>query len=191
MQRLFGVICLILTLPFYPIIFVAIKLNSPGPYIFQQKRMGKNKKIFTMYKFRTMVNNAEKLKIKYLTRNEADGPAFKIRNDPRYTKVGKLLAHLAIDELPQLLNVIRGEMAFVGPRPLPISEAKQIPKKYEVRFSVLPGLTSLWVIQGSHKLSFNKWMELDCEYVKIKNIWVDIVIVIQTMLLLIKSFPYL
>lgn len=184
MTQLIGFILLMLTLPLYPIIFVAIKLNSPGPFIFRQKRMGKNKKIFTMYKFRTMVENAEDLKPKLKKFNEASGPVFKIRNDPRYTKVGKILTRSAIDELPQFVNIMKGEMAFVGPRPLPIDEAEQIPSKYEKRFSILPGLTSPWVVSGSHRLSFEKWMELDCDYAKNKNAKGDLIIILKTILLI-------
>lgn len=187
MARLISLILFILTLPLYPIIFVAIKLNSPGPFIFRQKRTGKNKKTFTMYKFRTMVNNAEELKIKLMKRNEASGPVFKIRNDPRYTSTGKILARTALDELPQLINVIKGEMAFVGPRPLPVAESKQTSVKYDKRFSILPGLTSPWVVSGGHNLSFDQWMKLDCDYAKNKNLWLDISVIAKTVLLLLKS----
>lgn len=111
-----------------------------------------------------MVGNAEELQSKYAHINEADGPVFKIHSDPRYTKVGKFLSHIGLDELPQLINIIKGEMVFVGPRPLPVEEAKKLPKKYSARFSVLPGITSFWVIKGSHKMSFDKWMQLDIQY---------------------------
>ncbi len=153
---------------------------------FKQKRLGKDKKSFTMYKFRTMVDNAEDLKSKIYHLNEADGPVFKIRNDPRYTKVGKFLSHTGLDELPQLINVIKGEMALVGPRPLPVDEAKKIPKKYERRFSVLPGMTSPWIIKGAHRLTFKKWMELDLEYVKNKSIKYDLVVLEKTALTIFK-----
>lgn len=187
MVKLFAFILFITTLPIYPVLYVLIKLSSPGPFIFRQKRMGKNKKIFTMYKFRTMIKNAEKLKEKYIDLNETSGPAFKIKNDPRYTKIGKILARSAIDELPQLIDIIKGEMTFVGPRPLPVNESQKIPKKYDARFSVLPGLTSPWVVEGSHRLSFSKWMRLDVEYTKNKNTWYDIKIIGKTIVLIIKS----
>ena len=134
-----------------------------------------------------MVDNAETLQHKYQKLNEADGPAFKIRNDPRYTKIGKILTRTAIDELPQLINITKGEMAFVGPRPLPVAEARQVPIKYGLRFKVLPGLTSPWVIKGGHELKFDQWMKLDCEYVKTKNPLLDIYIILQTVVLLLKS----
>lgn len=187
MQRLIAVSLFLLTLPLYPVLFVIIKLTSPGPFIFKQQRMGKNKKIFTIYKFRTMVEDAERQKLKYQNINEADGPVFKIKNDPRYTSVGKLLNKTALDEFPQLINVIKGDMALVGPRPLPISEAEKVPEKYNVRFSILPGLTSSWVINGSHKLSFKEWMMLDVNYANNKNLWWDLEIIVKTILLILNS----
>lgn len=133
-----------------------------------------------------MVEEAETLKKKYERLNEADGPVFKIRNDPRHTRVGRILARVAFDELPQLLNVIKGEMTLVGPRPLPIEEADKVPKKYFERFSVLPGMTSLWVIKGGHQLSFDKWMKLDIEYIKNKSIVYDLQVLGATAYLILK-----
>jgi len=178
---------LLFSAPFWLIFYLAVKIDSKGPFIFKQKRAGKDKKSFTMYKIRTMVVDAERLKKNYLKFNEADGPVFKIKNDPRYTKVGKVISMLAIDEIPQLINIIKEEMAFVGPRPLPISEAAKIPKKYEQRFSVLPGMTSTWVVRGSHKLKFKTWMQLDIEYTKNKSLWYDTEILFLTALLITKS----
>lgn len=131
-----------------------------------------------------MVVDAENLKSKIQNLNEADGPVFKIRNDPRYTKFGYFLAHSGLDELLQLINIVKGEMAFIGPRPLPVEEAKKVPKKYERRFSVLPGISSLWVVEGTNHRDFNKWMMLDLEYVKKKSFWYDIKITIKTINLL-------
>jgi lipopolysaccharide/colanic/teichoic acid biosynthesis glycosyltransferase len=165
-QRLLALAILISALPFFSLLWLLIKLEDGGPLFFKQKRMGKDKKPFIMHKIRTMVIDAEKLKKKYLHLNEADGPVFKMRNDPRYTKIGKVLTRTGLDELPQLVNVVRGEMALVGPRPLPWKEAIKIPKKYQKRFSVFPGITSSWVVKGSHGLSFDEWMNLDLEYVK-------------------------
>ena len=127
-----------------------------------------------------MVHQAEKKKKIYMHLNEADGPVFKIKNDPRYTKIGKIISRLGLDELPQLINIIKGEMRFIGPRPLPVKEARQILPKYEKRFSVLPGITSLWVVTGGHSLSFKEWMELDIFYVKHKSLILDIVIITRT-----------
>jgi len=172
-QRLLALVILILVLPFFSLLWFLIKLEDGGPLFFKQERMGKGKKPFIMHKIRTMVVGAEKLKKKYLHLNEADGPVFKIRNDPRYTKIGKVLTRTGLDELPQLINVVRGEMALVGPRPLPWEEAIKVPKRYQKRFSVFPGITSSWVVKGSHELSFDEWMNLDLEYVKRRSSFFD------------------
>lgn len=135
-----------------------------------------------------MRESAEQQKAKLLSQNQSDGPTFKIYNDPRFTPIGRLLAHSALDELPQLFNIVKGDMAFVGPRPLPIIEAQKVPKKFEKRFSELPGLTSPWVINGAHKLSFDEWMKLDIKYVNKKNIWYDVKIILLTGVFIIKSW---
>ncbi len=179
-HRLLALLFLVLSIPLWPILYILVKLDSPGPFIFKQKRTGKNGKTFTIFKIRTMVKNAEELKGKYRHLNEEQEPVFKIKNDPRYTKTGKFLSLVALDELPQLINVIRGEMSLVGPRPLPLDEAAKIPKKYQVRFSVLPGMTSSWIVKGSHNLKFDRWMELDCDYVKKKSLFLDIYILFLT-----------
>jgi lipopolysaccharide/colanic/teichoic acid biosynthesis glycosyltransferase len=186
MERLFAFILYILFLPLLVILYCIVKLTSNGPFIFKQRRAGKNKKPFWIYKIRTMVENAEDQKSKIKNQNEAEWPAFKIHNDPRYTKFGKFLAHTAIDEIPQLWNIVRGEMAFVGPRPLPVEEAKRVPKKYEKRFSVLPGMTSLWIVRGADHQSFKRWMEMDLEYVKNKSSFYDLKILLQTLRLIIR-----
>jgi len=152
--------------------------------------MGKDKKPFWIYKIRTMVEDAENLKSKIQNLNEADGPAFKIYDDPRYTKVGRFLAHTGLDELPQLINIIKGEMSFIGPRPLPVEEAKKIPKKYQKRFSVLPGIGSLWVVRGTNHSSFDKWMALDLEYIKNKSFFYDLKILLLTAWLIIRLLTY-
>ena len=185
--RIETIVLLLLCSPLFVIFFLAVKLTSKGPFLFKQKRLGKDKKPFTMYKIRTMVNNAEQLKKKYYHLNQIHGgPVFKIKNDPRYTKIGKIISHTGLDELPQLINVIKGEMSLVGPRPLPLEEAEKVPKKYERRFSVLPGITSPWVIKGSHVLSFRQWMELDLDYIKKQNFCYDMKICIQTAILILK-----
>jgi len=151
LQRLLALVVLVLALPFFGLLWFLIKLEDGGPLFFKQERMGKNKKPFIMYKIRTMVVGAEKLKKRYLHLNEATG----------------------LDELPQLINVVKGEMALVGPRPLPIDEARKVPQRYEKRFSVLPGITSSWVVKGSHELGFDEWMKLDLGYVKKRSIFSD------------------
>lgn len=186
MQSLIASTLLIILSPFLLTLFILVKLTSKGPFIFKQKRAGKDKKPFYIYKIRTMVENAEIIKSKIQNLNEADGPVFKIAQDPRYTKFGRFLAHTGLDEVPQLINIIKGEMAFVGPRPLPVEEAKKVNKKYDRRFSVLPGISSLWVVQGTNHQDFNKWMKLDLEYVKNKSFWYNFMIAIKTVWLLIK-----
>lgn len=185
-QRLLALIILFFSLPLLGVLFLAVKLTSKGPFLFKQKRLGKDKKPFFIYKIRTMVEGAEKLKAKLSHLNEADGPVFKIYNDPRYTKIGHFLAHSGLDELPQLFNIIKGEMAFVGPRPLPVEEAEKIPKKYEKRFSVLPGITSLWVIRGASHHCFTRWMEDDLEYLKNKSFWYDLKIAAATGVMILR-----
>ena len=186
LQRLIALILFLLFLPLLVVFYFFVKLTSNGPFIFKQRRMGKNKRIFTMYKVRTMVQNAERLKNRYIKLNEVDGPVFKIKDDPRFTGFGKILSYTGLDELPQLINIIKGEMAFVGPRPLPVDEAKKVPQKYQKRFVVLPGVTSPWVLEGQHNLDFKKWMKLDLNYVKNKSRIYDLTVSIKTMLLIIK-----
>ena len=177
---------LILFSPLIAIIAALIKITSSGSPFFTQKRVGKNGSILTFIKFRTMGKFAERQKGRLLLLNEADGPVFKIRNDPRYTKIGKFLAHTGLDELPQLINVLKGEMSLVGPRPLPVSEARKIPKKYKIRESIKPGITSNWVIKGSHFLSFEEWMKLDEEYVRNASIYEDVRILFNTVTTLLQ-----
>jgi len=177
---------LILFSPLIAIIAALIKITSSGSPFFTQKRVGKNGSILTFIKFRTMGKLAERQKGRLLHLNEADGPVFKIRNDPRYTKIGKFLAHTGLDELPQLINVLKGEMSLVGPRPLPVSEARKIPKKYKIRESIKPGITSNWVIKGSHFLSFEEWMKLDEEYVRNASIYEDVRILFNTVTTLLQ-----
>lgn len=186
---LLAVISYILLIPFLIILFIFVKISSKGPFLFKQKRIGKDQKPFWIYKIRTMVINAENLKPKIINLNEADGPVFKIHNDPRYTKIGRFLSHTGLDELPQLINIIKGEMDFVGPRPLPVAEAKLIPQKYQKRFNVLPGITSPWVLQGAHKLSFREWMESDLAYIKNRSLWYDSTILGKSFLLVL-TFIY-
>lgn len=187
LQRIFALIVLVLSAPFLFISWVIVKLEDGGPLIFKQKRMGKDSSVFILYKLRSMVEGAEAQKEKYLHLNETDGPVFKIRQDPRYTKYGRFLAQTGLDETPQLVNVIRGEMAFVGPRPLPVEEAKRVPGRYKKRMEVLPGITSPWVIKGAHELSFREWMELDLDYVEKKSYLYDLKVAVKTSFLIARS----
>jgi len=179
-ERLLALFLLIFLSPLFVILYILIKFTSQGPFFFKQLRAGKNQKPFWIYKIRTMVENAEDLKEKIKHLNQADGPVFKVYDDPRFTKIGRFLAKIGIDELPQLINIVKGQMSFVGPRPLPLYEAKKIPKKYEKRFSVLPGIFSSWVAYGAFHNDFKKWMDLDLKDVENKSFWYDLKIVIRS-----------
>lgn len=183
-----SILILCIGWPIFLLIAIFIKTSSPGPVIFKQKRVGKNGKVFILYKFRTMVKGAKKLKKKYFHLNEADGPVFKIRHDPRFINgLGKLLARSGLDELPNVFNVLKGEMSWVGPRPFPVDEAKKInPKIRKIRESVLPGITSFWVVSGAHSLSFTEWMKLDQRYAKNISFKQDSIILTKTLLMVIK-----
>lgn len=188
-QRLSALLLLGLISPILAILYIWVKLDSKGPFVFKQLRLGKNKQPFWLYKIRTMKVGSQTKQSKLRTLNQADGPVFKIHNDPRYTKAGKIISHTGLDELLQLINIIKGEMAFVGPRPLPENEANAIPKKYQQRFNVLPGITSLWVINGAQHQNFDRWMRDDLEYVKNQNLLLDLKIIMKSaamLLLLIK-----
>lgn len=184
-ERFIAFFLMIILSPAMMLLYILVKTTSGGPFLFTQLRAGKDKRPFVIYKIRTMVFDAEKLKNKYRAMNQADGPTFKIFNDPRYTSIGKLLSKSGIDEIPQLINIIKGEMTFIGPRPLPLDEAQNIPKNYQIRFSVLPGITSPWVVQGSHNLSFRQWMESDREYVRSHSFAGNTYIVLKTISLII------
>jgi len=185
----FSLITLFLGWPVFLVLAQIIKISSPGPIIFKQKRVGKNNQIFTLYKFRTMVKNAEKLKKKYQHLNKANGPVFKIKHDPRFINgLGKFLARTGLDELPNVFNVLKGEMSWVGPRPFPVDEARKIsPKIRKIRESALPGITSEWVIAGAHNLKFNQWMKLDQKYIKNITLTQDLKILAETTLVCLKA----
>lgn len=172
---------LILLLPIFVLTAIAIKFTSPGPVFFIQERMGLNKRKFCLYKFRTMIPEAERIQSKLEHLNELSGPVFKITNDPRITRVGKFLRKLSVDELPQLLNVLKGDMSLVGPRPLPIRDFAGFNEDWQRRrFSVRPGITCLWQVMGRNSISFDKWMELDLEYIDHWSIVLDIKILMMT-----------
>ena len=159
-----------------------IKVTSPGPVFFRQQRSGLNGRAFNMYKFRTMVSNAEQLKQELAALNEMTGPVFKVTNDPRITPVGKFLRKFSLDEFPQLLNVLRGEMSLVGPRPLPVDEVARFDDvAHRRRLSVKPGLTCLWQVRGRNRVSdFREWVRLDLEYIDNWSFWLDLLILIRT-----------
>ena len=179
----FGALILIL-LAAIPMLFIAllIKLTSPGPAIFRQQRSGLNGSPFTIFKFRTMATNAEQFKHELAAMNEMTGPVFKVTNDPRVTSFGKFLRKFSLDELPQLFNVLRGEMSLVGPRPLPVDEVKRFSDlAHRRRLSVKPGLTCLWQVSGRNEISdFKEWVRLDLEYIDNWSIWLDLQILLRT-----------
>jgi lipopolysaccharide/colanic/teichoic acid biosynthesis glycosyltransferase len=171
-----------LLLPAFLLCYVLIKIESPGgPAIFTQLRTGKGGKRFKMYKFRTMVPNAEELKVKYAHLNELKWPDFKITNDPRITKVGKILRKTSLDELPQLINIIKGDMSVVGPRPTSFS-ASTYQLWHTERLDVVPGLTGLWQIIGRASTEFDDRLRLDIAYIEKRCIWLDIQIIFRTVL---------
>lgn len=185
-QPIIASVVLMTLLPLLLVLMLVLVMLQSTPVFFTQLRAGKNRKPFRIFKFRTMYHGAENDQKIFRKQNEADGPVFKIYSDPRLTKTGKFLAHTGLDELPQLINIIKGEMAFVGPRPLPVEEANKVPNKYKERFSVLPGITSPWVVDGSHNMSFKRWMESDVQYAKKRSLLGDLGIGFQTFLLVIK-----
>jgi exopolysaccharide biosynthesis polyprenyl glycosylphosphotransferase len=171
-----------LLLPVFAIIAAAIKLTSPGQVFFLQRRCGLNGRSFDMVKFRSMVSDAEARKAELAARNEMKGPVFKIRDDPRVTGLGRLLRRHGLDELPQLWNVLRGEMSLVGPRPLPVEEVHRFDDDaHRRRLSVLPGLTCLWQIRGRNDIDdFEEWVRLDLEYIDNWSLWLDCKILLAT-----------
>jgi lipopolysaccharide/colanic/teichoic acid biosynthesis glycosyltransferase len=174
-------------MPIYLVLSLLVLLFSGWPIFYTQKRVGYRGRVFKIYKFRTMINGAETMQKEYLYLNEADGPVFKIRNDPRLTEIGQFLSHSGLDELPQFFNVLKGDMNIVGPRPLPVREEEKISKFYKTkRESVMPGILSPWVIDGYHRLAFNEWMESDIDYVTKKSFRYDLKISIKGGVFLMK-----
>jgi exopolysaccharide biosynthesis polyprenyl glycosylphosphotransferase len=170
-----------LFLPLFIITGLLIRLSSRGPILFSQERIGLNKRTFRMLKFRTMVSDAELLQVALEPLNEAAGPAFKIRDDPRITPLGKLLRKTSIDELPQLINVLQGKMSLVGPRPLPMRDYNGFEKDWHRRrISVRPGITGLWQINGRDHCSFDEWMELDLQYIDQWSLLLDWQVLLKT-----------
>jgi exopolysaccharide biosynthesis polyprenyl glycosylphosphotransferase len=179
-----SLLLLIAVAPVLLLTAILIKLTSPGPVFFVQRRIGLNKRVFHIYKFRTMVADAEKKLRDVEHLNEVSGPVFKIKNDPRITPVGKFLRKTSIDELPQLFNILNGDMSLVGPRPLQVRDYELLTEAGEdwqrCRFSVRPGITCLWQVSGRSSLPFHKWMELDLQYVRNWSLWLDVQILAKT-----------
>ena len=180
-----SIVGLILFLPISLLISIAIKIEDPKVKIlFCQERVGINNKTFKMYKFRSMVSNAEELLKDISELNEMDGPVFKIKEDPRITKVGKFIRKTSLDEIPQFFNILKGDMTLVGPRPPLVCEVDNYGDYEMQRLTVKPGLTCYWQIGGRNSIDFKKWVELDLKYIEERNIFVDIKIIFKTFFVL-------
>ncbi len=186
MYLLFVIILFIFTLPIQLVISLCVLITSGAPIIFCQKRVGKDGKMFTMYKFRTMKVGAEEQQKKLQKLNEAESPVFKIRNDPRFTSIGRFLSHTGLDELPQVVNIVNGDMALFGPRPLPIHEAKKLLPWQQKRLTIKPGILSPWVLDGYHKKRFDDWMRSDLLYVKNKSFVYDLRLFVRSIVFMLR-----
>ena len=175
-----SLIVVVVGLPVWLLIAAAIKLDSPGPVLYRDRRIGVGLREFGMLKFRTMVQGAAEQQDELEEQNEAPGALFKIRDDPRVTRVGRLLRKLSLDELPQVLNVLAGEMSLVGPRPLPLRDYDMLESWHRKRYLVLPGITGLWQISGRSNLTFDDLVRLDFYYIENWSIWLDISILFKT-----------
>jgi exopolysaccharide biosynthesis polyprenyl glycosylphosphotransferase len=174
---IFGLVFLA---PLFALIAIAVKLDSPGPVFYCAPRLGRKGRSFTFYKFRSMVDDADRLKDELRQLNERQGPTFKITNDPRVTRVGKFLRRASLDELPQFLNVLLGDMSLVGPRPHPLDDCEQYTLDHLRRLEVTPGLTGMWQVEGRKDVSFEKNLALDMHYIDNWSLWMDIKLLVRT-----------
>ena len=179
-DKVLALLLLILLSPVFFVIAILVKQSSPGPIFWRQTRVGRNGHLFTMFKFRSMVADAEERKEELLKKNEVDGWAFKMENDPRVTAVGRVLRRYSLDELPQLWNVLVSDMSLVGPRPSLPEEVERFAPGERRRLSMKPGMTGLWQVSGRHTLPIERWIQLDLEYVDNWNIWLDCRILFMT-----------
>lgn len=190
-KRIFDLVssgvALVVLSPLFLAVALAIKLTDRGPVIFMQRREGRGGKIFTMYKFRTMCVGAEAMQAQLRCFSEQDGPAFKMTRDPRLTRIGSLMRKTCIDELPQLLNVLRGEMSIVGPRPLPVGESLACKTWQRRRLDVLPGLTCSWQAEAARKVTFDDWMRLDLRYARRQSLGEDLRLIFRTVTTLVRA----
>nr|WP_204375762.1 sugar transferase [Bacillus sp. 522_BSPC] len=192
LKRVLDILCSLMGLILLSILFFLIGLlikleDRRGAVFFKQTRIGKDGKAFQMYKFRSMVSNAEELKASLMDKNEATGPVFKIKEDPRVTRIGKFIRKTSIDELPQLINVLKGEMSLVGPRPsLPQEVAAYTPYERQ-RLKIVPGITCYWQVGGRSNISFNEWVELDLKYIRERNLLIDFKLIVKTFFVLFGS----
>jgi lipopolysaccharide/colanic/teichoic acid biosynthesis glycosyltransferase len=181
---IFLYVLLVAALPIMGAAAILVALIDGFPVFYRQRRVGLGGRPFTMYKFRTMVIGADALQKKYSRLNEADGPVFKIRNDPRLTKFGRFLSHTGLDELPQLCNVLQGDMALIGPRPLPVDEAKKLAPWMEKRHEVNPGIISPWILEGHNHGDFAAWMKSDIAYASRKSLGHDSILAVCSVIFL-------
>ena len=184
-KRLFdlsvGLLAFVFVIPIVPLIALMIKLDSPGPVFYRQDRVGRGGRPFRFYKFRSMYREADRRRTELESRNEQEGPVFKIKADPRITPVGQFLRRSSVDEIPQILNVLRGDMSIVGPRPpLPVEVARYQPW-HRRRLDVKPGITCLWQIAGRSQIGFDEWMRLDMEYLRTRSLRTDLAIFLKTL----------
>lgn len=180
MDFVLSLFALIVLAPVLLIVALLIYLEDKGPAIYTQTRIGKNGKEFKIYKFRSMCVDADKMVDALAKMNKRDGPAFKIDNDPRVTKMGHFIRKTCIDELPQLLNILKGEMSIVGPRPPLPREVAQYTDYQKQRLLVTPGLTCIWQVKKGEDTTFEEWVEMDIEYIKTRSLWVDIKLILLT-----------
>lgn len=176
---------LIILSPIFILVALAIKIEDPkGKVFFVQERCGKNNKLFKMYKFRSMISNAEELLVDLICENEMDGPVFKIKEDPRITRVGRFIRKTSIDELPQLFNILVGDMSIVGPRPAIPHEVAEYNDYQKQRLLVKPGLTCIWQVSGRNSIGFDEWVDMDLEYIEKRNLWMDVKLIFKTVFVL-------
>jgi exopolysaccharide biosynthesis polyprenyl glycosylphosphotransferase len=179
---------LIALAPLFAVVAWLIRMDSPGPVFFMQERIGLNKRPFRLIKFRTMLNGADEQQATLEHLNEAVGPVFKIKNDPRITPLGKFLRRFSVDELPQLVNVLKGDMSLVGPRPLPVRDFDRFDAQWHKRrLSVKPGITCLWQVNGRSNVNFDHWVQMDLEYIDNWSLSLDLKILLKTIPAVLKG----
>jgi exopolysaccharide biosynthesis polyprenyl glycosylphosphotransferase len=188
MDFVLSIILLLVLAPLFLIAALLIKFDSKGPVFFMQERVGLGKRRFRLYKFRTMIDGADKKQDELEVLNEVSSPVFKIQKDPRITRLGRILRKTSIDEIPQLINVLKGDMSLVGPRPLPVRDYNGFNQDWHRRrFSVRPGITCLWQVNGRSSIQFEKWMQLDMSYIDNWSLWLDLKIIAKTIPTVLKG----
>lgn len=187
---LISLIILVVCLPIFILLLPLLTILIGKPIFFLQKRTGKNKEVFTLYKIRTMKHGANKLQEKLEKLNQAPYPMFKIKNDPRFLSIGKLFSNLGIDELPQIFNILKGDMSIVGPRPLPTYESDKLDKTWDFRYAVKPGILSFWAISKERHKSLDKWKKLEKETLKISSVYEDLKLLLNSILLILFKKPF-